>query len=158
MDVFGSKPTKHSMPWKIWGSNFWWNVSLIWRWNRHWTVLPHRIWKWRGLMPCVKNWQQGETIGEVYFTFAFLRNKWIPFPICALCNQRHSGLRVIWTVLEISFLLHSFGFKILYTCMDGAHINRSFMHICLRNSPKSFISTSPCTSYNVISLWTFHMW
>lgn len=49
--------------------------------------------------------------------------------------------------------LWTYGFKVLYTCMDGAVCNRSFMHICV--GPNSytnykFISPSPCTSQPVI--------
>ena len=49
--------------------------------------------------------------------------------------------------------LWTFGFKVLYTCMDGAVCTRSFMHICVgENSYKDyrFISTGPCTSLPVV--------
>lgn len=57
---------------------------------------------------------------------------------------------LFWRAVKI---LWTFGFKVLYTCMDGAVCNRSFMHICVGgNSYKDykFISTSPCTSLPVV--------
>lgn len=49
--------------------------------------------------------------------------------------------------------LFSFGFKVIYTCMDGAVCNRSFLHICVgenKNFDYNFISKSPTTLHDDI--------
>lgn len=41
--------------------------------------------------------------------------------------------------------LYMYGFKVLFTCMDGAQANRSFMHSCV-NDKATFLAESPCTT------------
>ncbi|XP_052237193.1 uncharacterized protein LOC127848653 [Dreissena polymorpha] len=47
-------------------------------------------------------------------------------------------------------LLYTYGFKVLYTCMDGAQCNRTFLHVCLGDNPASFISSNPCYNFPVV--------
>ena len=54
---------------------------------------------------------------------------------------------IFWKAVRILF---TFGFKVLFTSMDGAQCNRSFMHICLGQKPSTFVTPSPCTSQPVI--------
>lgn len=58
---------------------------------------------------------------------------------------------IFWKAVK---LLWSYGFKtLLYTCMDGAVCNRSFMHICVGDNSKlnnKFVTQSPCTPNDVI--------
>lgn len=57
---------------------------------------------------------------------------------------------LFWKAVE---LLWTYGFKVLYTCMDGAVCNRSFMHICVGDNSYlnyKFLSLNPCISQQVI--------
>ena len=53
------------------------------------------------------------------------------------------------------YVLYLFGFKVIFTCMDGAQANRTFMHICLGDKQKIFKAPNPCTSTDIIFLMDY---
>lgn len=57
---------------------------------------------------------------------------------------------IFWKAVQY---LWTYGFKVVYTCMDGAVCNRSFMHICVGENSHlqyNFVSANPTTSQSVI--------
>lgn len=59
---------------------------------------------------------------------------------------------IFWKAVQHLF---TYGFRILYTCMDGAVCNRSFMHMCVGENldvKYNFISKSPTTTQRIIFL------
>ena len=93
------------------------------------------------------------TLGNHVLQLLFLGVTGFRFPFAHFVTssvQASELYGLFWKAVKI---LWTYGFRVLYTCMDGAVCNRSLMHICIGdNSYKcyKFLSPSPCTPDPVI--------
>lgn len=93
-----------------------------------------------------------KSLGKYVLQLLFLGLNGFRFPFAHFITNGVQASEIYGLFWKAVYLLYSYGFKVLFTCMDGAQSNRSFMHICLGNTPTSYISRSPCTSYDIIFL------
>ena len=98
---------------------------------------------------------QEKRLGKYVLQLLFLGTSGFRFPFAHFVTNSIQASELYGLFWKAVYLLYSYGFTVLYTCMDGAQSNRSFMHICLGNKPTSFIAKSPCTSSDVIFLMDF---
>jgi hypothetical protein len=76
--------------------------------------------------------------------------KWIQIPFCIFVTDTVQASELYSIFWKAVMYLTSYGFKVLFTCMDGAQANRNFMHICLANQLRKYITPSVCSSTPVI--------
>ena len=98
---------------------------------------------------------QERRLGKYVLQLLFLGTSGFRFPFAHFVTNSIQASELYGLFWKAVYLLYTYGFIILYTCMDGAQANRSFMHICLGDKPSSFIASSPCTSTDVIFLMDF---
>ena len=98
---------------------------------------------------------QEKCLGKYVLQLLFLGTSGFRFPFAHFVTNSIQASELYGLFWKAVYLLYTYGFTVLYTCMDGAQSNRSFMHICLGDKPTSFIARSPCTSTDVIFLMDF---
>lgn len=72
------------------------------------------------------------------------------FPFAHFVTDNIQASEVYALFWKAVYILFTFGFKVIYTCMDGAQANRICLHTCLGKGPTQFIRPSPCTSQSVV--------
>ena len=94
-----------------------------------------------------------KTLGNHVLQLLFLGITGFRFPFAHFVTDNVQASELYGLFWKAVKALWTYGFKVLYTCMDGAVCNWSLMHICVgENSYKDykFKSLSPCTSIPVI--------
>lgn len=77
------------------------------------------------------------------------------FPLCHFVTDQIQAPELYTIFCDAVDLIERYGFQILYTCMDGAQCNRTFMHINMHDSPDNYVTTSPCSLNNVVLMMDF---
>ena len=78
------------------------------------------------------------------------------FPVAHFATDQIQGPELYTVFWEAVDLIESYGFTVLYTCMDGAQCNRVFMHINLTDSI-GFTSTNPCNGGKMVFTMDFSL-
>ena len=97
----------------------------------------------------------GKYIGTHVLQLLFLGFNGFRFPFAHFVTDNIQASELYGLFWIAVYKLHEFGFQVLYTCMDGAQANHSFMHICLGDKPNSYIAQNPCTSQPVVFIMDF---
>ena len=90
------------------------------------------------------------TIGTHALQFVFLGLSGFRFPIAHFVSDGIQPSELDPLFWEGVDKLRMFGFNVLYTCMDGAQSNRTFMHINVGVDSKTFSTPSPCSFDHMI--------
>lgn len=98
---------------------------------------------------------QEKSLGKYVLQLLFLGTNGFRFPFAHFITNGIQASELYGLFWKSVYFLYTYGFTVLYTCMDGAQSNRSFMHICLGDKPTSFIARNPCTSTDVIFLMDY---
>lgn len=95
------------------------------------------------------------TMGTHILQLLFLGINGFRFPFAFFITDTVQASEIYSLFWKAVAELYTYGFKVLFTCMDGAQANRTFMHICVGKEPKIFSTPSPCTSHPVILMMDF---
>jgi hypothetical protein len=90
-------------------------------------------------------------LGTHALQFVFLGVNGFRFPFAHFISDGIQGPELYPLFWEAVDRLRRFGFKAVYTCMDGAQSNRTFMHINT-SAEKSFITNCPCNLDTMVFL------
>lgn len=107
------------------------------------------------LCHALRTGSQEKNLGKYVLQLLFLGTNGFRFPFAHFVTNSIQPSELYGLFWKAVYLLYTYGFTVLYTCMDGAQCNRSFMHICLGEKPTSFVARNPCTSTDVIFLMDF---
>jgi hypothetical protein len=91
-----------------------------------------------------------KVVGTHVLQLLFVGINGFRFPIAHFVTDNVLASQLYGLFWRAIYLLSSYGFKVLYTCMDGAQCNRRLMHCCLGKNPKIFKTPSVCTANEII--------
>jgi hypothetical protein len=89
---------------------------------------------------------QKQTLGTHVLQIVFLGLTGFRFPVAHFVTNQVQGPELFSLFWEAVNKIEKKNFKVLYTCMDGAQCNRTFMHINLDGiADRSFTIPSFCS-------------
>jgi len=98
----------------------------------------------------LRNGNCDKLMGTHILQLLFLGLNGFRFPFAHFVTKGIQASEVYGLFWKAIRLLYTYGFKVLYTCMDGAQCNRTFLHVCLGDNPTSFLSSNPCYNFPVV--------
>ncbi|XP_052258149.1 uncharacterized protein LOC127862916 [Dreissena polymorpha] len=103
----------------------------------------------------LKQGSNEKKVGKYALQLLFLGTNGFRFPFAYFITNGVQASELCGMFWKAVYLLRCAGFTALYTCMDGAQANRSFMHMCLGDKPHNYIARSPCSSNDIIFVMDF---
>ncbi|MES9902010.1 MAG: hypothetical protein ABW168_04915 [Sedimenticola sp.] len=96
-----------------------------------------------------------KSLGTHALQFVFLGITGFRFPFAHFITDGVQAPELYSLFWEAVDKLHMFGFKTLYTCMDGAQCNRTFMKYNVGDSSTTYKTPCPCYAGDVIFMMDF---
>jgi len=98
------------------------------------------------LCQSLKKGSKDRIMGSHVLQMLFLGLNGFRFPFAHFVTDTIQASQIYGLFWKAVYLLYGYGFKVLYTCMDGAQSNRNFLHVCLGEKPELYTTPSPFTS------------
>lgn len=99
--------------------------------------------------------KQERTVGTHALQLVFLGVTGFRFPIAHFISDGVQAPELYCLFWEAVDKLQMFGFTTVYTCLDGAQSNRSFLKIHTGPNPTSYRCQSPCTFLDMIFMMDY---